>query len=94
MLVYDPTREQQVSSFGIVANTDDVFFDGARQRVYVSGEEGAVDVFDARADQGDVIAHELVHLRIPNHSPGYCRMLGRVMPDWKNWRVKLARAET
>jgi predicted metal-dependent hydrolase len=40
-----------------------------------------------------VIAHELVHLRIPNHSPAYWRMLGRVMPDWKKWRDRLARAE-
>jgi predicted metal-dependent hydrolase len=40
-----------------------------------------------------VIAHELVHLRIPNHSPAYWRMLGRVMPDWKQWREKLAQSE-
>jgi predicted metal-dependent hydrolase len=40
-----------------------------------------------------VIAHELVHLRIPNHSAAYWRMLGRVMPDWKRWREKLQRAE-
>ena len=40
-----------------------------------------------------VIAHELVHLRIPNHSPAYWRMLERVMPDWKKWRDRLARAE-
>lgn len=31
-----------------------------------------------------VIAHELVHLKIPNHSPAYWRMLGRVMPDRKS----------
>lgn len=40
-----------------------------------------------------VIAHELVHLRIQNHSPAYWRMLGRVMPDWKKWKDKLAYAE-
>lgn len=40
-----------------------------------------------------VIAHELVHLRIPNHSPAYWRMLGRVMPDWERWREKLQRVE-
>ena len=40
-----------------------------------------------------VVAHELVHLRIPNHSPAFWKMLGRVMPDWKKWRERLARAE-
>lgn len=40
-----------------------------------------------------VIAHELVHLKIPNHSPAYWRMLGRVMPDWERWRERLGRVE-
>jgi predicted metal-dependent hydrolase len=40
-----------------------------------------------------VIAHELVHLKIPNHSQAYWRMLGRVMPDWKRWRERLWRVE-
>jgi predicted metal-dependent hydrolase len=40
-----------------------------------------------------VIAHELVHLKIPNHSPAFWRMLGRVMPDWERWRERLARIE-
>lgn len=40
-----------------------------------------------------VVAHELVHLRIPNHSPAFWRMLGRVMPDWKRWRERLERVE-
>lgn len=41
-----------------------------------------------------VIAHELVHLKIPNHSPAYWRMLGRVMPDWSRWRDRLSKSET
>jgi len=40
-----------------------------------------------------VIAHELVHLKIPNHSAAYWRMLRRVMPDWEKWRNRLAQVE-
>lgn len=40
-----------------------------------------------------VVAHELVHLAIPNHSPAYWRMLERVMPDWRRWRQRLATME-
>lgn len=40
-----------------------------------------------------VVAHELVHLKIPNHSPAYWRMLSRVMPDWKRWQERLWRIE-
>ena len=40
-----------------------------------------------------VVAHELVHLMIPNHSPAFWRMLGRVMPDWQRWRDRLKRVE-
>jgi predicted metal-dependent hydrolase len=40
-----------------------------------------------------VVTHELVHLKIPNHSPAYWRLLGRVMPDWEKWREKLGRVE-
>ena len=40
-----------------------------------------------------VVAHELVHLAIPSHSPAYWRMLERVMPDWQRWRKRLATIE-
>lgn len=40
-----------------------------------------------------VIAHELVHLAVPNHGPAFWRMLGRVMPEWRRWRERLARVE-
>lgn len=40
-----------------------------------------------------VVAHELVHLKIPNHGPAFWRMLSRVMPDWKGWRERLGSCE-
>lgn len=40
-----------------------------------------------------VVAHELVHLVIPNHGPAFWRMLGRLMPDWERWRGRLKMVE-
>jgi len=44
-LVYDTATGQASSSFEIVGDTDDLFYDAARKRLYVSGGEGYVDVF-------------------------------------------------
>ncbi len=38
-----------------------------------------------------VIAHELVHLRERNHTPEFWRILGRVLPDWKERKEELSR---
>jgi DNA-binding beta-propeller fold protein YncE len=51
LLVYDTTTGTETSAIDIVGDTDDLFFDAARKRLYVSGGEGFVDVFqeqDAR----------------------------------------------
>jgi len=44
-LVYDTTTGKEVGAFDIVGDTDDLFYDATRKRVYVSGGEGFVDVF-------------------------------------------------
>ena len=44
VLVYDATSGKEIGSFGIVGDTDDLFYDAARKRLYVSGGEGYVDV--------------------------------------------------
>src|SRR4051794_2442568 len=45
VLVYDTTTGKETASFDIVGDTDDLFFDAARKRLYVSGGEGFIDVF-------------------------------------------------
>lgn len=41
-----------------------------------------------------VVAHELVHLQVPNHGTPFWRLLGRVYPDWERWRARLDLQET
>jgi len=45
VLVYDTTIGKEIGSFDIVGDTDDLFYDAARKRLYVSGGEGYIDVF-------------------------------------------------
>ena len=44
VLVYDTSTGNEVASFDIVGDTDDLFYDAARNRLYVTGGEGFVDV--------------------------------------------------
>jgi DNA-binding beta-propeller fold protein YncE len=58
MLVIDTETGKQVASLEIVGDTDDLFYDAARSRVYVIGGEGAVDVFGQRdADHYERVEH-------------------------------------
>src|SRR5438132_713634 len=45
VLVYDTTTGKESGSFDIVRDTDDLFYDATRKRLYVSGGEGYLDVF-------------------------------------------------
>jgi len=49
VLVFDTTSGKETGSFDIVGDTDDLFYDAARSRLYVSGGEGYIDVIE---DQG------------------------------------------
>jgi DNA-binding beta-propeller fold protein YncE len=74
LLAIDTDSEKQVASAEIVGDTDDLFYDAARKRVYVIGGEGFVDVFAQRdADHYDRIA------RCPT-APG--ARTGLFVPTW------------
>jgi DNA-binding beta-propeller fold protein YncE len=47
LLVFDTTTNHQIAAVPCVGDTDDLFYDARRDRVYVIGGEGFVDVFDA-----------------------------------------------
>ena len=57
LLVFDTGSGKMVASPEIVADTDDLFYDAARSRVYVIGGQGLVDVLQQKdADHYDRIA--------------------------------------
>lgn len=38
-----------------------------------------------------VVLHELVHLRVPNHGPDFYRLMDSMMPEWRKIRNELNR---
>ena len=57
-LVLDTTSGKERASFEIVGDTDDLFYDAARKRVYVSGGDGFIDVVqDEGGNRFTRIAH-------------------------------------
>ncbi len=46
VIVYDTTTGKPMTSFDIVGDTDDLFYDVARKRLYVTGGEGFIDIFE------------------------------------------------
>ena len=74
MLVIDTDSGKQTASVEIVGDTDDLFYDAARSRVYVIGGQGFVDVFEQRdADRYARTAHFAT-------APG--ARTGLFVPDW------------
>jgi DNA-binding beta-propeller fold protein YncE len=47
VLVYDTASGKEIAAFDIVGDTDDLFYDADRKRLYVSGGEGFIDVFQS-----------------------------------------------
>jgi DNA-binding beta-propeller fold protein YncE len=51
-LVFDTNSGKQTASFDIVGDTDDLFYDAVRKRVYVTGGEGYLDVVQDEGANG------------------------------------------
>jgi DNA-binding beta-propeller fold protein YncE len=58
-LVFDTNSGKQTAAFDIVGDTDDVFYDAARKRLYVSGGEGYLDVVQ---DEGSGKFAKIAHI--------------------------------
>jgi DNA-binding beta-propeller fold protein YncE len=57
-LVYDSNNGKELGAVDIVGDTDDLFFDSQRRRLYVSGGEGYLDVLQDQGANGfSRIAH-------------------------------------
>lgn len=48
LVALDTASGHQIAALPTVQNSDDVFFDAARKRIYVPGGEGAIDVFEQK----------------------------------------------
>jgi DNA-binding beta-propeller fold protein YncE len=58
VLVFDTTSGRETAAFEIVGDTDDLFYDAARTRLYVSGGDGFIDVVQAQGgNQFSRVAH-------------------------------------
>ena len=59
MLAIDTGTGKQTASFEIVGDTDDLFYDAAKSRIYIIGGAGFVDSFEQKdADHYNRIAHD------------------------------------
>jgi len=57
-VMFDTNTGKEIGSFEIVGDTDDLFYDAARKRLYVSGGEGYIDVFQEQdANHFTRVAH-------------------------------------
>jgi len=61
--IFDTETGHQVSDLAISDDTDDLFYDAARRRIYVAGGGGAVDLIEQKdAD------HYVLHAKVPTAS--------------------------
>jgi DNA-binding beta-propeller fold protein YncE len=74
MLAIDTNSGKEAASADIVGDTDDLFYDAARKRVYVIGGGGFVDVFDVNDPAG---FQRLAHMETASGA-----RTGLFVPEW------------
>jgi DNA-binding beta-propeller fold protein YncE len=57
VLVFETATGKESGSFDIVGDTDDLFYEAATRRLYVSGGEGYIDVFQEDTNHFTRVAH-------------------------------------
>jgi DNA-binding beta-propeller fold protein YncE len=57
VLIVDTSSGKVTGSLDIVGDTDDLFYDGSRKRLYVSGGDGFLDVFQERDNRLSRVLH-------------------------------------
>lgn len=79
MLAFDTATGHQTASVEIVGDTDDMFYDAARSRVYVIGGQGFVDVLEQKDPDH--------YSRIARLSTAPGARTGLFVPDWRKLAV-------
>jgi DNA-binding beta-propeller fold protein YncE len=74
LLVFDTDSGKEIASAEIAGSSDDLFYDSARERIYVLTSQGAIEVFQQRdANHYDHIAR----INTPAHT-----QTGLYVPEW------------
>jgi DNA-binding beta-propeller fold protein YncE len=74
LLAIDTESGKQTASVEIVGDTDDLFYDAARGRVYVIGGQGLVDVLEQKSADG--------YQRIARYATAPGARTGLFVPEW------------
>lgn len=76
MAVFDTESGRMVAALPCVQDSDDLYFDSARKRIYVAGGEGYINVFEQRDSD-----HYQLLARVPSslgaRTAGYSRKVGK-----------------
>lgn len=81
LLVFDTVASKQIAAIPCVGDTDDLFYDARRDRVYVIGGEGYVDVFDA-SPSGKYVRLAHIATRVGARTGLWSSELDRLFVAW------------